>query len=299
MFKIKKNKTVETKNYKKSYLKELFEAIFIIIPIAFLIRTYGYGLYQVPTSSMETTMLRGERFFADKFTVLFREIKHNDIISFNEPRFNYSQNKIIELFQRYVYGPSNWTKRVIGIPGDEVKGTIEDGKPVVYLKKKGEIEFKKLEEPYLNKYPLIALHGSGSNRTLDYKSYDPKYSYQDQPFYRISKNSVQLGEKVAVLFGLPALKNPGTLSFDQDGKNIDVFERKLNEDEYWVMGDNRLNSDDSRNWGPLNKKYIHGKIVFRIWSSDSSESWWIIDFIKHPIDFWKRIRWNRCFQSIA
>jgi signal peptidase I len=283
---------------KKNFQKQLFEAIFIIIPIAFLIRTFGYGLYQVPTGSMETTMLVGERFFADKFSYLFTEPKYGDIISFNDPLFDYSKDPKMNLFQRYVWGPSNWTKRVIAMPGDEIKGVIEDDKPVVYLKKQGETEFKKLDEPYLNKYPLIAIHGQDSSRTLDYKSYDPNASFENQPFYKMSKNNVHLGEKIATLFGLPVLKYPGTPATDGSGKNLDIYHKKLDKNEYWVMGDNRQNSQDSRMWGALDRKQIHGKIVFRIWSSDSDESWWIIDLIKHPIDFWKRIRWSRCFQVV-
>ena len=46
------------------------------------------------------------------------------------------------------------------------------------------------------------------------------------------------------------------------------------------------------------QKQIHGRIIFRIWSIDSDESWWIVDLIKYPIDFWKRVRWSRFFQII-
>ncbi len=38
----------------------------------------------------------------------------------------------------------------------------------------------------------------------------------------------------------------------------------LKEDEYFVLGDNRLHSFDSRDWGPLLEKYIIGRAVLRV-----------------------------------
>src|SRR5579871_1420774 len=87
-----------------------------LLLIVFLIRTFGFGLYQVPTGSMETTMLVGERFFADKLSYLFRKPERNEIIALNEPTFKYSDNNIVRLYQEYVgwpiwpWGPVNFTK---------------------------------------------------------------------------------------------------------------------------------------------------------------------------------------------
>jgi signal peptidase I len=42
-------------------------------------------------------------------------------------------------------------------------------------------------------------------------------------------------------------------------------ERVLGSDEYFVLGDNRPESSDSRSWGPVGRARIIGKVVFRYW----------------------------------
>lgn len=41
--------------------------------------------------------------------------------------------------------------------------------------------------------------------------------------------------------------------------------RVLKNDEYFVLGDNRYNSNDSRIWGPANKRYLIGSGLFILW----------------------------------
>lgn len=290
------------KQPRKSKVVEYIESITTIVLIAFIIRTFGFGLYQVPTCSMETTMLVGERFFADKFTVLFKKPHHAEIISFNDPQYPYSSNKFARLWQNYVgivplvtWGPANWTKRVIGIPGDHIEGKIEEGKPVVYR------NGKKLDEPYLNKYPIVYVYTGNARDQLVPRSYDPALPLDKQPFYRMDSNQLRLGAIIAQRIGRPDILYPGTISYAGDstsGRNLDVFDVQLKENQYWAMGDNRLGSYDSRCWGPLDGNLIHGKIVFRLWSHDSDYSWWIVDLLLHPIDFFKRMRWSRCLNIV-
>ena len=46
--------------------------------------------------------------------------------------------------------------------------------------------------------------------------------------------------------------------------SVGSHETKLGDDEYYVLGDNRAESFDSRYWGPLQKKYMLGKPIIRL-----------------------------------
>ena len=256
----------------KSTIAQYIETFVVIVPIAFVIRTYFYGLYQVPTGSMETTMLVGERFFADKFTPLFKPFQYGDVITFNDPLYNYSRNPAMEIIQRYVYGPSNWTKRIIGKSGDHMQGKIEDGKPAVYR------NGQKLYEPYINKNPLIGIYAEGKMPPWEVRSYDESVSFENQPYYHMMATDVELAKKLMGRFNQEWMRLPNTPTIDGN-RVIDEFDVVLGPDEVWVMGDNRKGSLDSRYWGPLKTKLIHGKIVLRLWSIDSNESWFIFDLI--------------------
>ena len=72
-----------------------------------------------------------------------------------------------------------------------------------------------------------------------------------------------------------------------NGKPTDTYTFK--QDYYWMMGDNRDNSEDSRFWGYVPENHIVGKPIF-IWMS--------IDHFTEGLSNWK-IRWDRVFTTVG
>lgn len=99
------------------------------------------------------------------------------------------------------------------------------------------------------------------------------FRYPNNPSKYFIKRIIGLPEEtVIVRNGKVTIKNdanPDGMRLEEDYVvNIDTqnkdVEIKLENDEYFVMGDNRPSSSDSRDWGPVKDQFITGHVVLRL-----------------------------------
>jgi len=104
---------------------------------------------------------------------------------------------------------------------------------------------------------------SGASKSPTY--HDGDYLIVDEISYRVSDPK----KDDVIIFRYP--KNPKVffikriIALPNEEIVLDGKEIKLKDNEYFVMGDNRGASSDSRIWGPVPKKLIVGRSIVRLW----------------------------------
>ena len=205
--------------------------LFPVILAVFFLRSFLFEPFKIPSGSMIPTLLIGDLILVNKFTYGIRLPVVNVKITDGTP----PQRGDVMVF-RYPPKPSlDYIKRVVGLPGDEVA--------------------------YLNK--TLTINGQVISKT-------PMPDFFDEDSTRYNKQFREvLGTKTHNLLNdeeRPAFI-PGTddFAFKQNCRySAEGVVCKVPPGHYFMMGDNRDNSLDSRYWGFVPDKNIVGRAFF-VW----------------------------------
>ena len=225
------------------WMWEWTKSIFIALLLFLFIRTFVVEAFQIPTASMENTLLIGDFLLVNKM-VYGAEIPGTEIElpAFGDP----SRGDVI------VFAPpasaeqpprTNYVKRIVGMPGDTLR----------MVRARLFVNGAPLEEPYVKV----------ASSFPDAPS--PKFAWQ-QPFLTDGARAGYLSTR----------NNWGPLA--------------VPEESYFVMGDNRANSEDSRYWGFVPRDAIKGKPFLVYYSYDRAPRarWsWLTE-----------IRWGRILRGV-
>lgn len=208
---------------------------FPIIAVVFLLRSFLAEPFQIPSSSMRPGLVVGDFILVNKFSYGLRLPVSNQVVvpvgqvtRGDVVVFNYPENEQV-----------NFIKRVIGLPGDVVeyrgRQLSINGKPVEHLAD-GDHE-------YLEK-GLMLVRTQQYREAIDGKAFKVLVEADKPPYFPN---------------GVRQFAGRENCEYRDDG-----FTCKVPQGQYFMMGDNRDNSEDSRYWGFVEDRLLVGK-AFLIW----------------------------------
>ncbi|MGZ3182310.1 MAG: signal peptidase I [Telluria sp.] len=212
-------------------------SFFPVIALVFFLRSFLFEPFKIPSSSMVPTLLVGDLILVNKFTYGIRlPIIDEKIVQVNDP-----QRGDVMVF-KYPEDPSqNYIKRVVGVPGDKIvyenKRLTINGKALSYQPMD---DYLDEERPVYTKQFLENLNG-----------------VQHRILNDDSRHNVDLAQR----HNFPHMENC-TYTYER----VTCIVPQGN---YFMMGDNRDNSLDSRYWGFVPDKNIVGKAVM-VWMNLSN-----------------------------
>lgn len=239
-----KTKQASPELSKKQKIVKEFKSISTILICVFIFRSIFFEPFRIPTGSMIPTLMIGDFILVNKMSyglkVPFSDFSFSDVNW--SPKYIYGKSNPKRgdvIVFKYPKDPGiNYIKRVVGLPGD----TIEIRNKVVYI----------------NDSAILAQEIEGEDIMRDM---DTKFKNYNLRFYKVNT-----GEHAHVV--------------QQDRDNyykVDYEKKRIPPNSFFVMGDNRDFSYDSRYWGFVEHKNVKGKALF-VWFSMNV-------FGEHPFTF--------------
>jgi len=212
---------------------DMARAFFPVIVVVFLIRSFWVEPFKIPSGSMKPTLLVGDFILVNKYTYGIRlPVINKKVVDVNPVR----RGDVVVF--RYPVDPSvDYIKRVIGLPGDKV---LYRGKRLTV---NGE---------------AVAVQGSGY------------YTDQEVNYMRLPTFLEKLDGRSHQMMIVPAsptvdLAQVRQFPYRENCEyNDDGFSCTVPAGHYFMMGDNRDQSADSRYWGFVPDDHIKGR-AFYVW----------------------------------
>jgi signal peptidase I len=207
--------------------------LFPVICIVFLLRSFLFEPFKIPTGSMIPTLLVGDLILVNKYTYGIRlPVINKKIVDVNQPK-----RGDVMVF-RYPPDPNvDYIKRVIGVPGDQIS--------------------------YLGKE--LRVNGQVVSRSAMPDFFDDIMTAYFPQFQEQLPEAAK-PHKLLVMPGGPMGNTPITKFpyIENCNYSIEGLTCKVPAGHYFMMGDNRDNSQDSRYWGFVPEQNIVGKAFF-VW----------------------------------
>jgi len=208
---------------------DMARAFFPVIVVVFLIRSFWVEPFKIPSGSMKPTLLVGDFILVNKYTYGIRlPVVNKKIVEIHSP-----ERGDVMVF-RYPEDPSlDYIKRVVGLPGDRVE--------------------------YRNKRLTI------NGQPVQVRQVDDYLSRERMQFSRRFVETLGRAEhEILIDDDAPAAVVPTRASNGNCNYNSTGLVCTVPPGHYFMMGDNRDNSSDSRVWGFVPDENIVGKAFF-IW----------------------------------